>query len=193
MHSTSPGQAAKMPATFRTPRSSFLEVPLFGRSSSPPADSKPMEPVKPAMAGAFPPPLVTSPSPMAAAATAANGAAVSSTFGNDLTIIGQHVQIISQSRLVVDGEVRGDINGRDIVVGENGRVLGTIVAQTVEVRGMVKGAIRGGTVTLAPTARVDGDITKMSLIISEGAHLDGNVRRAKDQGEVTPNLVVPTA
>lgn len=121
----------------------------------------------------------------------APAAAAASTLGSDLAIVGQQVTIISQSRLVIDGQVRGDINGREIVVGENGRVSGTIVAQSVEVRGTVTGAIKGSTVTLMPTARVDGDITKMSLIISEGAHLDGNVRRAKDQSEVTPNLTVP--
>lgn len=155
---------------------------MFGRSSTP--DPKIFESPKPAPAAAFP-------SPLAPAAPAVASAGATSTLGSDLTIVGQQVQIISQSRLLIDGEVHGNINGRDIVVGEHGRVTGTIVAQTVEVRGMVNGAIKGGTVTLMPTARVDGDITKMSLIISEGAHLDGNVRRAKDQSEVTPNLTVP--
>lgn len=158
---------------------------MFGRSSTP--DPKIFESPKPAPTAAFPPPLAP------AAPAAAPAAAGSSTLGSDLTIVGQQVQIISQSRLVIDGEVHGNINGREIVVGENGRVTGTIVAQTVEVRGKVNGAIKGGTVTLMPTARVDGDITKMSLIISEGAHLDGNVRRAKDQSEVAPNLTVPAA
>ncbi len=155
---------------------------MFGRSSPP--EAKPFEPVKPA-SPAFPPPITSGMAPAPAAAAA-------STLGSDLALIGQQVTIISQSRLVIDGQVRGDINGREIVVGENGRVAGTIVAQSVEVRGTVTGAIKGSTVTLMPTARVDGDITKMSLIISEGAHLDGNVRRAKDQSEVTPNLTVPT-
>lgn len=156
---------------------------MFGRSSTP--DPKPFEPLKPAPA-AFPPPLTP-------AASVSAPASSSSTLGSDLTIVGQQVQIISQSRLVIDGEVRGNVNGREVVIGENGRVTGTIVAQTVEVRGAVSGAIKGNTVTLMPTARVDGDVTKMSLIISEGAHLNGNVRRAKDQSEVTPNLTVPTA
>jgi cytoskeletal protein CcmA (bactofilin family) len=154
---------------------------VFGRSSPP--EAKPFEPAKPASPG-FPPPISGTMAPAPAAAAA-------STLGSDLAIVGQQVTIISQSRLVIDGQVRGDVNGREIVVGENGRVAGTIVAQSVEVRGTVTGAIKGSTVTLMPTARVDGDITKMSLIISEGAHLDGNVRRAKDQSEVTPNLTVP--
>lgn len=114
----------------------------------------------------------------------------SSVIGTDLTILGDKITIISQNKLHIDGDIRGDINGRQVIIGEEGSVIGTISADSVEVRGGVKGAIRGTTVVLHPTAQVDGDITHSTLAISEGAQFDGRVRRAKDGNELTPNLDV---
>lgn len=109
-------------------------------------------------------------------------------LAGDLTVIGQRVLLVSQSRLVIDGEVRGDVNGREVIIGQTGRVTGTIVAQSIEVRGQVSGALKGSLITLHSTAHVDGDIIKQTLVIAEGAHFDGNVRRARDNAEITPNL-----
>jgi len=56
------------------------------------------------------------------------------------------------------------------------------------VQGEVKGALKGSSVNLNATSRVDGDIVKQTLSIDEGAQFDGSVRRAKDPAEVTPDL-----
>jgi hypothetical protein len=47
----------------------------------------------------------------------------------------------------------------------------------VRVCGTVEGEIEGGTVTLAASARVLGDIVHDSLAIEPGAHLEGHCRR----------------
>lgn len=112
----------------------------------------------------------------------------SSVIGPDLTIVGERITIISQNTLMVDGIVRGDINGREVIVGPGGKVTGTITAQSVDVRGAVHGAIKGMAVTLQPSARVDGDIHHQTLTIAEGAEFDGRVRRPKDMSELTPVL-----
>lgn len=114
----------------------------------------------------------------------------SSVIGTDLTILGEKITIISQQRLQVDGDVRGDINGRQVIIGEEGSVIGTICAESIEVKGGVRGAIKAGAVTLHPTAQVEGDILHQTLAISEGAQFDGRVRRAKDALELKPNLDV---
>lgn len=114
----------------------------------------------------------------------------SSVIGTDLTIMGEKITIISQNKLTIDGDVHGDIHGRQVVVGEEGSVVGTVNAEAIEVRGGVKGAIRAATVTLHPTAQVEGDITHQTLAISEGAQFDGRVRRAKDAADLKPNLDV---
>lgn len=109
-------------------------------------------------------------------------------IGPDLTIVGERITIISQNTLMVDGIIRGDINGKDVVVGPGGHVTGTITAQSVDVRGAVHGAIKGLAVTLQPSAKVDGDIHHQTLSIAEGAEFDGRVRRPKDISELTPVL-----
>lgn len=111
-----------------------------------------------------------------------------SVIGTDLTILGDKITIISQNRLQIDGDIRGDVNGRQVVIGEDGSVVGTVSAEAIEVRGGVRGAIRAATVTLHPTAQVDGEITHQTLAISEGAQFDGRVRRAKDANELKPVL-----
>jgi cytoskeletal protein CcmA (bactofilin family) len=91
---------------------------------------------------------------------------------------------------VIGTDVHGDIHGRQVVIGEEGSVIGTVNADAIEVRGGVKGAIKAATVTLHPTAQVEGDITHQTLAISEGAQFDGRVRRAKDPADLKPNLDV---
>jgi cytoskeletal protein CcmA (bactofilin family) len=113
-----------------------------------------------------------------------------SVIGTDLTIMGEKITIISQNKLTIDGDVHGDIHGRKVVIGEEGSVVGTVNAEAIEVRGGIKGAIRAATVTLHPTAQVEGDITHQTLAISEGAQFDGRVRRAKDPSDLKPNLDV---
>ncbi|MDX2307429.1 MAG: polymer-forming cytoskeletal protein [Hyphomicrobium sp.] len=119
-----------------------------------------------------------------------NAAGGTSVIGTDLTIMGEKIMIISQNKLTVDGDVHGDIHGRQVVIGEEGSVIGTVSAESIEVRGGVKGAIRAQNVTLHPTAQVEGDISHSTLSISEGAQFDGRVRRAKDASELKPNLDV---
>jgi cytoskeletal protein CcmA (bactofilin family) len=124
-------------------------------------------------------------SPFAAASTM-----TTSTIGTDLTILGEKITIISQNRLQIDGDVRGDISGRQVIIGEEGSVIGTISAESIEVRGGVRGAIKAHNVILTPTAQVEGDIHHITLTISEGAEFDGRVKRAKDANELRPNLDV---
>jgi cytoskeletal protein CcmA (bactofilin family) len=124
--------------------------------------------------------------PVAAAADIQSGQG--SIIGSDLVIMGEKITVITRARLVVDGEVRGDINGKEVVIGKTGKVTGTVAANSVDVHGHVHGAVKAQSVTLHATAHVDGDIHNQVLKISEGAVFDGRVRRAKDASELTPNL-----
>lgn len=154
---------------------------VFSRSTSEP-EIKPV-----AVVSNAPPPV-----PSAAVARAASGnlmdRANASVIGRDLVIMGQQIVIVTQGILQVDGEVRGDLRGKEVIVGETGRVTGTVAAENVQVRGSVNGAIRGISVTLLPTAKVEGDIHHQTLSITEGAVFDGRVRRPKDASELQPIL-----
>jgi len=114
--------------------------------------------------------------------------ATKSVIGNDLKIIGQGLKIISQGTLQVDGEVEGDVRGSEVIIGEKGKVTGTVAAERVIVRGKISGVIRGMTVALQASARVEGDIHHMSLTIEQGAEFDGRCRRPQDPSELKLDL-----
>lgn len=111
-----------------------------------------------------------------------------SVIGSDFAIVGEKVTLVCKSKLLVEGEVIGDINGEDVTVGESGMVTGTITARTITMHGALKGALRGESVTLHKTARVDGDIVQNTLVVAEGAQFDGRVRPPQDANEVKPQL-----
>jgi cytoskeletal protein CcmA (bactofilin family) len=111
-----------------------------------------------------------------------------SVIGNDLKIIGQGLKIISRGILQVDGEIEGDVQAAEVIVGERGKVTGMVAGQQVVVRGKVSGVVCGKTVALQASSQVDGDIHHMSFAIEQGAQFEGRSRRAK--GESDLNAVV---
>jgi cytoskeletal protein CcmA (bactofilin family) len=115
-------------------------------------------------------------------------AAHTSIIGSDLTIVGQQITIITKGCLRVDGEVCADLHGAEIIIGESGKVTGTVVGEKVSVRGEVNGAVRGVRVELQSKARVQGEVHHQTLAIAEGAHFDGRVRRPQDREELLPVL-----
>jgi cytoskeletal protein CcmA (bactofilin family) len=113
-----------------------------------------------------------------------------SVISNDLKIIGQGLRIISRGTLQVDGEIEGDVAGKEIIIGETGQVTGMVSGERVIVRGKIAGAIRSMTVALQSSARVEGDIHHMSLVIEQGAEFDGRCRRPSDPSELRLDLDV---
>jgi cytoskeletal protein CcmA (bactofilin family) len=111
-----------------------------------------------------------------------------SVIGNDLRITGQGLKIISRGILQVDGDLESDVVGAEVIVGEQGRVTGTISAERVIVRGQTSGAIRAMSVALQSSARVEGDIHHMSLTIEQGAEFDGRCRRPANPTELQVDL-----
>ena len=137
--------------------------------------------------GATPPPL--------GAGQARTGTASEGTFsiiGNDLTIVGQGLRIITRGTLQVEGKVEGDVVGNEVIIGEKGHVTGVVSGRTVIMHGEVAGTVRGLTVALKSSARVDGDVVHHHLSVVQGAHLDGRVRRPADTSELQP-VLEPTA
>jgi cytoskeletal protein CcmA (bactofilin family) len=109
-------------------------------------------------------------------------------IGNNLTILGERITIISQNKLLIDGHVHGDVHGKQVVISKDGSVTGKVCAENIEVRGSVRGSIRALTVALHETAKVEADIMHQTLSISEGAQFNGRVQRAKDTSELMPIL-----
>ena len=115
-----------------------------------------------------------------------------SVIGNDLKIVGVGLKIISRGILQVDGEIEGDVQAAEVIVGEQGRVTGMVAGQQVVVRGRVSGVVCGKSVALQASSQVDGDIHHMSFAIEQGAHFEGRSRRAMAEADLNAVVDGPT-
>lgn len=111
-----------------------------------------------------------------------------SVIGNDLTIIGSGLRIVSAGVLQIDGSIAGDVQGAEVIIGEAGQLTGTVAAESVIVKGAVSGTIRGLKVSLEDKARVDGDIHHHELMVTNGAHFEGRSRRSADATALSTTL-----
>jgi cytoskeletal protein CcmA (bactofilin family) len=75
----------------------------------------------------------------------------------------------------IEGDVEGEITSRDtLTVGRTASLKATIKGATVIVHGQVTGDIEATTrIELAAPSRVDGDVTTPTLVVQEGAVLNG--------------------
>jgi cytoskeletal protein CcmA (bactofilin family) len=107
-----------------------------------------------------------------------------SVIGNDLKIIGESLKILGRGILQVDGEIEGDVQAAEVIIGEKGQVSGMVAGRQVVVRGKVSGIICAQTVALQASSQVDGDIHHMSFAIEQGAQFDGRSRRARSEADL---------
>jgi len=115
---------------------------MFSRSAKNAQSNLPKLPTIPARSGSQgPAPARPESFPVDPAAT--TGISV---IGNDLSILGEKITIISQNKILVDGHVRGDVHGKQVVISKDGSVTGKVCAERIEVRGSVRGSIRALTV-----------------------------------------------
>jgi cytoskeletal protein CcmA (bactofilin family) len=77
---------------------------------------------------------------------------------------------------LVLGRFRGEIeiSGR-LTIGEGARVEATVVADSAEISGELKGDVRARNLVLADKARVQGSVDARVLVVREGAWLSGGV------------------
>ena len=105
--------------------------------------------------------------------------------GNDAaTVIGAGLTITgnleSKGAVEVEGDFKGDARAQRILVGEQARMTGALIAEEIVVRGTVQGSIRGNAVTFHSSSHVEGDVFHKSLVIEQGAFFEGKSRRSED-------------
>jgi cytoskeletal protein CcmA (bactofilin family) len=98
--------------------------------------------------------------------------------------------LVCSGDIQVDGWIEGDIQSRNVVIGESATVHGGVQAENVRICGSVNGQIRADNVTLEKSARVTGDILHKSLSIEQGAFLEGMCKRI-DTSPAVPQQVEP--
>ncbi len=83
----------------------------------------------------------------------------------------------SQGFVLIDGEVIGSIKTEaDLDVGERANISADVTAANAHVSGTVKGNIRvGERLEIAGTAHVNGDITAKTLVVEQGAIINGKI------------------
>lgn len=97
-----------------------------------------------------------------------------STLGPGIVITGN---IICDGATQIFGQVTGDIQAAQIVIGDGARVEGNLVALEVAINGTFKGTVRGNNVKLRGTARVEGEIFSKSLAVEENVQFEGMSRK----------------
>jgi len=94
------------------------------------------------------------------------------------------LKIIRRGMLQVDGDIEGDVQAAEVVVGEKGKVTGMVAGRQVIVRGTVSGVVCGQNVALQASSQVEGDVHHMSFVIEQGAQFEGRSRRAKSEADL---------
>ncbi len=116
--------------------------------------------------------------------------AVTPRRGNDTTVTILTTGCNFVGKLYCQGSTRiaGEIDGEVIsegllVVEQTALIKGDITADEVVVHGRVEGSIKSkGRVSLAPNCLIDGDVYSKSLVMAEGAALNGAVHMNNSEG-----------
>jgi len=108
--------------------------------------------------------------------------------GPDLGFIGQGIEISGQvqfnDRLQVDGKITGKVTSETgiLTIGESGLIEAQIDVGTCIIFGRIEGDLTSSSrIEIRKTGRVHGDIITPSLLIEEGAILNGMVKMTIDQ------------
>ena len=109
-----------------------------------------------------------------------------STIGSDFTIEGL---VNSAGDVDLGGSVKGPVNVKALLIKEKGSVIGEINAEKVDVFGYVDGKVTAKKIVIGVTGEIKGDLEfTESLVVEEGARLDGNVKKvplSKIENKVT--------
>ena len=116
-----------------------------------------------------PDPTTTATTP-STAPKAAPGANTKSVLAQDLRITGE---ISSTGTIEVLGEIEGNLSAKGLIVGAEGRMTGTVSAETVEVKGRLDGRVATHTFALRASAQVAADVSYTTLVIESGAQIEG--------------------
>jgi cytoskeletal protein CcmA (bactofilin family) len=102
--------------------------------------------------------------------------------------IGPSIQIKGELQgdedLTIDGRVEGKIELREhnLTIGPNGRIKADLYAKHIVISGEVTGnAFAAERVEIAPSGRLNGNITAPRITIADGAHFKGSVDMERAQ------------
>jgi cytoskeletal protein CcmA (bactofilin family) len=105
------------------------------------------------------------------------GASPVSVIGPELVVTGN---LETTGEIRIEGDVQGDVHAGRIIVGEQGRVIGDLLADEIVIGGVVQGSIRGNNLTFRSSSHIEGEVYHRKLAIEPGAYFEGKSRRSDD-------------
>ena len=121
-------------------------------------------------------------------ASTGSGSASGGGFGNLTAFIDQGSEfegkLSFKDTVRIDGSFSGEISSDNtLIVGESGQIMATIKSVAVVISGLVEGDIHASEqIVLHKTAVVKGDLEAPTVVMEEGATLNGCVRMGKSAG-----------
>ncbi|MDM7931887.1 polymer-forming cytoskeletal protein [Tabrizicola sp.] len=116
------------------------------------------------------------PTPSVSRPTGPGANAGRSVLGADLRITGE---VSTTGSVEVLGEIDGNIAAHGLIIGQEGKVTGSVTAASVEVKGKLDGKVACESLTLRSTAEVKADVTTKGIVIESGAMIDGRFLKPK--------------
>lgn len=99
-------------------------------------------------------------------------------------LVGEGVRIQGRlelpQRILVNGEIDGDVIAREIHVGPTGRIKGTVTVQDADVRGEILDRVScARSLTVRATGRIIGSVAYNTLEIEQGGVISGALQRTE--------------
>lgn len=121
-----------------------------------------------------------------------SGEAMLSIIASGMRIVGD---IESVGVIKVEGHIDGSVSGaRQVLIARGGAIHGNVHADEIVIGGLVAGAVVATErLELQETAVVNGDIETTSIVVLEGAKINGSVRMrgAHSDGADTQDTTEP--
>ena len=101
---------------------------------------------------------------------------------DEATVISKGVKIEGKlscsGSIRLDGEVKGDISSQSaVIIGENGKVNGQIIAENITIGGQVTGTVKAKEkLVLDAKANLQGDVITKTIAVESGAVFNGNCK-----------------
>lgn len=98
--------------------------------------------------------------------------------------------IIADSDIRIDGSVEGDLQSTGkVVIGEQGKIKGTIQCQNAEIFGKVEGKIDvKQTLSLRSSGNIKGEVSTLTLVVEPNAIFNGTCSMGnKEQDKLKKN------
>lgn len=118
-----------------------------------------------------------------------NAEATLSIIAGGMKIVGD---IESAGVVKVDGTVEGSVLGaRQVLLGRGGTIHGNVSADEIVIGGVVHGAVNAAhRLEMQSSAVINGDIETKSIIVLEGARINGLVRMRETAGTAGAKLPI---